>query len=204
MTITLKKTEEKSCEELVRELDEKEIQSVPIKLQFAGVEDKDVYNITAPFSDEGEEIIAGRVESRDSEHSEVYFFVKKNDKWKPKEDLPTFTLQDPFITFINNDLILGGVEISPHLDNPGALTWRTVFYRGKSINELKPFFTGPNGMKDLRLVELLSGEVGILTRPQGDKGGQGKIGFNKVKKLEDLTIEVIDDTPLLEGAICSR
>ncbi len=35
---------------------------------------KDVYNITAPFEDQGELVIAGRVESRDSEHSQIMFF----------------------------------------------------------------------------------------------------------------------------------
>ena len=35
---------------------------------------KDVYNITAPFEWDGKTLLAGRVEERDSEHSEVFFF----------------------------------------------------------------------------------------------------------------------------------
>jgi len=44
------------------------------KLIFEDVGDKDVYNITVPFLHYGKNIIVGRVESRDSEHSKVVFF----------------------------------------------------------------------------------------------------------------------------------
>jgi hypothetical protein len=64
---------------------------------------------------------------------------------------------------------------------------------------LKPFFKGPDGMKDIRLVELQDGSVGVFTRPQGAKGGRGKIGFARVVSLDALTEAVIDDAPLLEG-----
>ena len=47
------------------------------KLSFSGVGDKDVYNITAPFEDEGQQVIAGRVEGRDTEYSKVVFFCSK-------------------------------------------------------------------------------------------------------------------------------
>ena len=46
------------------------------KLVFSGVDSRDVYNITAPFVDNGKKIIAGRVEERDSEHSTVIFLRK--------------------------------------------------------------------------------------------------------------------------------
>ncbi|MGZ9583638.1 MTP-1 family protein [Paenibacillus marinisediminis] len=169
------------------------------KLNFTGVGDKDVYNITAPFLDQGELVIAGRVESRDSEHSEVFFFVERDGAWVPREGAPTFELQDPFFTRIRGELIVGGVQIYPHPTMENALMWRTVFYKGAAIQELKPFFTGPDGMKDLRLVELQDGSIGVFTRPQGDKGGRGKIGFTRVERLEDLSIEIINDAPLLEG-----
>lgn len=44
------------------------------KLRFEGTGGKDVYNITAPFIDRGEQIIAGRLEGRETEYSEVVFF----------------------------------------------------------------------------------------------------------------------------------
>ncbi|ANS75673.1 hypothetical protein AWM70_14600 [Paenibacillus yonginensis] len=169
------------------------------RLLFEGVEGKDVYNIAAPFEDQGEMVLPGRVEPRDSEYSQVMFFVERSGKWQPREGAPVFDLQDPFHTRIGGELIIGGVQIYPHPDQAGMLMWRTVFYSGNSVSELKEFFKGPDGMKDLRLVELADGSIGIFTRPQGEKGGRGKIGFARVRSLKDLTLEVINDAPLLEG-----
>ncbi|EUJ31181.1 hypothetical protein PCORN_06825 [Listeria cornellensis FSL F6-0969] len=44
------------------------------RLAFVGAGDKDVYNITAPFVVDGKEVIAGRIEARDSEMAEIGFF----------------------------------------------------------------------------------------------------------------------------------
>ncbi|MFD1359042.1 DUF1861 family protein [Fictibacillus halophilus] len=189
----------KTCAELVEVYLEKDQPANPEKLKFTGVGERDVYNITAPFEDEGELVIAGRVEARDTEHSEVYFFVNRDGVWTPREGAPVFELQDPFVTRIAGELVLGGVEIFPHPTNEGALGWRTVFYKGSSIEMLKPFFKGPDGMKDLRLAELKDGSVAVLTRPQGEKGGRGKIGFTRIPSLEDLTLDVIEEAPLLDG-----
>ncbi len=54
-------------------------------------------------------------------------------------------------------------------------------------------------MKDIRLVKLINGEIGVFTRPQGEAGKRGKIGFTKIKSLEELNSDVISMTPLLEG-----
>ncbi|WP_258171020.1 DUF1861 family protein [Paenibacillus sp. R14(2021)] len=169
------------------------------RIAFGGYADKDVYNIAAPFMDNGVEIIAGRVESRDSEHSEVVFFAEREGTWLPLADAPVLVLQDPFHCRIGGELVVGGVEIYPHPVNEGALMWRTVFYRGGDIRSLKPFFKGPDGMKDLRLVELADGSIGIFTRPQGEKGGRGKIGYARVATLDELTLDVINEAPLLVG-----
>ncbi len=53
-------------------------------------------------------------------------------------------------------------------------------------------------MKDLRLVELPCGGIGVFTRPQGDKGGRGKIGYTRAAALADLTVDLIEEAPLLE------
>ncbi|MGP4079191.1 MTP-1 family protein [Pseudalkalibacillus sp. R45] len=169
------------------------------KITFTGVGEKDVYNITAPFEDEGELVIAGRVEGRDTEHSDVVFFVEEDGVWKPRKDTKTYALQDPFFTRIDGELVFGGVEIFPHPTHEGALSWRTVFYRGSTINELERFATGPNGMKDIRLIELANGKIGVFTRPQGEKGGRGKIGYTEIASLEELTPEVIDKAPLIDS-----
>ncbi|PWT99404.1 MAG: hypothetical protein C5B52_10715 [Bacteroidetes bacterium] len=195
--MTLVKGNVKTCEQLLNEF--AATPTNPVKIVFTGIGDKDVYNITAPFEEEGELVIAGRTESRDSEHSNVYFFVERNGEWVPRENCPVLELQDPFFTKIAGELVLGGVQIFPHPTKEGALGWRTVFYKGSSINSLTEFAKGPDGMKDLRLVELKDGSIGVLTRPQGEIGGRGKIGWTRISSLDELTIEVINDAPLIEG-----
>ncbi|PPA69878.1 MTP-1 family protein [Jeotgalibacillus proteolyticus] len=189
----------KTCEVLLEEYKKTEAPVYPEKLLFKGAEGRDVYNITAPFWDEGELVIAGRVEARDSEESEVHFFVEQGEVWVPREDTPVFKLQDPFFTRISGELILGGVQTFPHPQLEDALSWRTVFYKGASIARLEPFAHGPDGMKDLRLIELQDGKVAVITRPQGEKGGRGKIGFTVISSLSELTIETVEGAPLLEG-----
>lgn len=196
----LEKTETKTCDALLLEYElGGRLAADPLKLEFRGVDGQDVYNIAAPFEDEGEPVIAGRVESRDSERSRIVFFVEQGGVWTPREGAPAFALQDPFQTRIGGELVLGGVEVYPHPQREGALAWRTVFYKGASIADLEPFFTGPDGMKDLRLVELADGSVGVFTRPQGDKGGRGKIGYARAASLSGLTLQLIEDAPLLDG-----
>jgi len=148
--------------------------------------------------DKGKLIIAGRVEARDCECSTVYFFQKHGANWTPVEGYPKLQLQDPFFTKINEELLIGGVEVFKNSELEGSLMWRTIFYRGKDITSLKRFFVGPDGMKDLRLVQLSDDRIGILTRPQGEKGGRGKIGFTIVDTLEELCINIIDEAPLVE------
>lgn len=190
----------RKCAELLQAYNGKQAKAErPERILFSGVGGKDVYNIGAPFMDEGEAVIPGRVEPRDSERSQVMFFVQRDGKWQPRHGAPVLELQDPFHCRIKGELIVGGVEIYPHPTKPDQLMWRTVFYRGARIGELREFFKGPDGMKDLRLSELADGRVGVFTRPQGEKGGRGKIGFTAADALEDLSIELIEAAPLLEG-----
>jgi hypothetical protein len=196
----VKSTTVKSCQTLLEEYQFRAAFPVnPEKIVFQGVDDHDVYNITAPFSDNGEFVIAGRVEPRDSEHSQVRFFTEGEEVWHPLENSPVFDLQDPFFTKIGGELVLGGVEIFPHPTQAGALGWRTVFYKGKDIAHLERFAKGPDGMKDIRLVELKDGSIGVFTRPQGEKGGRGKIGYTHLNTLEELNAEVIENAPLIDN-----
>ncbi|OME45363.1 hypothetical protein BSK59_32715 [Paenibacillus odorifer] len=170
------------------------------KLRFEGTGGKDVYNITAPFIDRGEQIIAGRLEGRETEYSEVVFFRQEQDVWVPHPDYPSYELQDPFFTLINGELIFGGVRVIPDPLYPEHIvSWVTQFYRGKDIASLRAFLKGPYHMKDLRLIELADGEIGVLTRPQGLKGGRGSIGFYKARSLADITREDIEAAPLFEN-----
>ena len=175
-----------------------------IKLAFTGVEDKDVYNITAPFLSHGKKVIAGRVEGRDTEYSHVMFFEEKKGKWSPVDEAPVLALQDPCVARINNEIIIGGVEVFDHPTLEGCLWWRTVFFRGKDILSLQRFAVGPNGMKDIRLVERQNKKVGVFTRPQhpegivGSLGGRGKIGYVEVESLDEINPENLLKAQILD------
>lgn len=183
-----------STEKLLADYRKNKLQSKAEKIKFSGVGSRDVYNITAPFELNGKVIIAGRVEERDSEQSHIYLFEEQAGTWYPVEDSLTFELQDPFVTVIENQVILGGVEV---FFEEEQVSWRTVFYCLNSLEEAELLFKGPLGMKDLRLRELPNGNILVLTRPQGEKGGRGKIGSFVIKSLEELSIDKINEAPLL-------
>lgn len=176
----------------------------PQRIYFRGVDGYDVYNASAPFFCQGKELIAGRVEKRDSEQSRVMFFEKVHNEFVLIDDAPVFALQDPCITRIGSNLILSGVEVFPHPDNTAALWWRTVFYRGTDIYSFEYFTAGPNGMKDIRLCELNDGKIAVFTRPRhplghiGSAGGRGVIGYIEIANLSELTPEKINQAQHLE------
>lgn len=190
-------TKAQTCQELLELYQRSNMNIKGEKLEFKGVDDRDVYNITAPFEDDGEMVIAGRVEGRNTEYSEVIFFVCNNNVWEPRKNTRSFKLQDPFYTKINGDLIFGGVEVWANENEPDRLYWRTAFYKGKNINQLELFAKGPVGMKDIRLVELQDGRIGVFTRPQGDIGGRGQIGFTTINSIEELNPDVISNAELI-------
>ena len=172
----------------------------PEKLIFEGVAPKDVYNISSPFEFAGKTFILGRVESRDSEHSQACFFEAAGPaRYVLNLEAPSFQLQDPFYTFIEDQLVVGGVEVREKTSNPSEFEWRTVFYKGTDVTNLERFFEGPFGMKDLRIKGLNDGRILVLTRPQGEKGGRGNIGAVLLDCLDQLTVTAVDEAPLLEG-----
>lgn len=186
------------CKGLLTDYHKIKPEYIPKKLIFKGISNKDVYNITAPFMDNGKWIIAGRVESRKNEFSEVMFFEKYNDVWCHIADSPILKMQDPFFTRIDGELIIGGVETFVNTDDNKIYSWRTIMYKGNDIFHLKLFFIGPDGMKDLRVAKLGDGKVGVFVRPQGTKGGRGKIGFTKIDTIDDLSVGIINRAPLLK------
>lgn len=187
----------KQIQTLLKEYREQNV-SGGISLSLEGVLDKDVYNITAPFNWLGKVYIAGRVERRDSELAEIRFFEKIVDNhFRLVENTAVLALQDPFITFVQGELILGGVEVFPKETDSTKLDWRTNLYRVESLNKVKKILSGPVGMKDLRIKELADRRILVLTRPQGDKGGRGKIGATVINNLSELTNEKIATAPLL-------
>jgi hypothetical protein len=183
-------TSAKTCEDLLQEFISRNQPKEPIKLHFSGVGKRDVYNITAPFLYDGEEVIVGRVEERHSEFSQVFFFTRANEGWSPREHTPTFNLQDPAICTINEQLVFSGIEVITDPAHPEkVISWVTQFYRGTHIDSLRHFASGPGTMKDIRLVQLKDGRVGVLTRPQGNEAGRGQIGFTVIPSIDDLREE---------------
>lgn len=186
-----------TCDRLLMDYKKKKTKKLSRKMNFVGIFNKNIYNITAPFYNKGKVVIAGRVESRKETDSTVLFFEEYKDAWCHIIESPVMNLEDPFFTKIGDEMVVGGVEVFTDINNPNNLIWRTIMYKGSDIFKLKLFFVGPDGMKDLRITELKNGSIGVFTRPQGSKGGKGKIGFTKIKRLTDLSIGVIEDAPIL-------
>lgn len=187
------------CDELLNEFKVRNSVFKANKLKFILNDDKDVYNITAPFQIDNEMVIAGRVEARDSENSKIMFFKEIENEWRIIEGAPSFDLQDPFVARINGELVLGGVEIyeTGNIDMP--ICYRTIFLKGGSLNTLERFAIGPDRMKDIRLLELPDNKILVFTRPQGDIGGRGTVGYFIINSLEELNIENIEKAKLLDN-----
>ncbi len=166
----------------------------PRPLTFLGVEGMDVYNISVPFECAGKTYLAGRVEPRGSELSVVRLFERTGEETYTAV-LPEMTfknLQDPFVTRIGDEIVLGGVQVVTHpLDDSRIISWHTLFFRGRTPKELRLFAQGPARMKDIRLCETADHRVAVFTRPQGKKGGLGRIGFILLSGLEELNADTL-------------
>ncbi len=169
------------------------------KTPFSGVGEKDVYNIAAPFIYQGQPTIAGRVESRDEELAEIVLFSEAEDgAWHPIDGAPTFPgLQDPAITQIDGRNLLGGVRF-PVAIGDDTHAWQMEFYLEQKDGSFEKAFSGPPKMKDIRLAQLPSGDIVVMTRPQGERGGRGKIGYLIVDSLAAITDEAIKNAPLFD------
>lgn len=191
----------KTCDELLLEFKGKDFKDASSKIKFdlGEADTRDIYNITAAFTWNGETIIGGRVEARDSEDSEVVFFKQEEDGvFRPRKGYPTYRLQDPFLAIIHEELVIGGVEIYDDPLKPGTLAYRTIFLKGKTLDSLERFAKGPERMKDIRLLQLKEDKILVFTRPQGEIGGRGTIGYTVINKLEELTVENIEKAVLLD------
>lgn len=198
----LEKHTPKSVKEQYKNFDQATVISSKV-LTFKGVDGLDVYNPSIPFQMNGKIYIAGRVEKRCEEFSKVKFFEKKKDCYELVESAD-LTLQDPFVTTIDNEIILGGVNVTWGNGKDIETTWKTDFYKVKSPVEVEYLFSGPSHMKDIRLVQLPNKKIAIFSRPQGGEiweklNAIARIGFTTVDKLSDITPEIIKNAPYLEG-----
>jgi len=190
------------CTELLKNFEEKEVISFGKKLNFSGVNNSDVYNISAPFNIKNKIFISGRVENRSAwANSQVMFFEENEGTWYPSKNTPTLPLEDGFFTKIKNEMIIGGVEVypTPTKIDPNSIGYRTAFYQGEDLYSLQKFTTGPDRMKDIRLVSLSNNKIGVFTRPQGGKNKGGRIGFTEIDKLDDLNAKTIINAKIIEN-----
>ena len=174
-------------------------------LTFKGVEKFDVYNCSIPFAWQGKRYIFGRIEGRTEwMRSWVRLFEETGpDTYTLVPDSMIYQLEDPFISIIHNQLVLGGTHV--RLKEAGALdTFYGYFYRGGDLMDLRYFTTGPRHMKDIRLVELADGKIGVFSRPKGEEvakahGSSAMIGFAVIDSLDQLGPQVIENAPYIEG-----
>lgn len=172
-------------------------------IKFEGVKENNVFNITAPFEYKGETLIAGRIQaSKDkSLASTIGIFKQTGDSsFLLRNIFPAIGLEDPFIASIKGNLILGCVKTYQTDEN--GIGYKTIFYKNPDLDHLdlehEPFAVGPDGMKDIRLVELSDKKIGVFTRPQGAVGGKGKIGFTILNSLDELNKDTITTAPLID------
>ncbi|HCE46953.1 MAG TPA: hypothetical protein DET40_25685 [Lentisphaeria bacterium] len=173
-------------------------------LAFHGVKGYDVYNSSIPFTWKGRDYIFGRVERRyEWARSWVRLFEKTGkDDWTLVKDSMIYQLEDPYVCKIGSELVLGGTHVrykSSEVD-----TYYGYFFRGADISDMYYFTTGPDYMKDIRLVQLKDGRIGVFSRPRNKEimkkfGCESQIGFTVIKKLEDLTGDVIENAPYIPG-----
>jgi hypothetical protein len=82
-------------------------------------------------------------------------------------------------------------------------TYFAYFYKGADINDLYYFTTGPDSMKDIRIVELADGRIGVFSRPRREDiqqkyGSDAMVGFAIINSLDDLNGDVIENAPYIE------
>ncbi|THF84161.1 DUF1861 family protein [Cohnella fermenti] len=174
------------------------------KLRFIGVDGYDVYNVSIPFESDGRRCLFGRVERREEwARSWVRLFENTGkDEWTLAPNSMIYPLEDPCVSVLGGELLLGGTHVRYR---QGAVdTLYAYFYRGTDPKDLVYFATGPDGMKDIRLVELADGRIGVFTRPKGLEiarryGSLAMIGFTVFGSLDELTPETIEQAPYLTG-----
>lgn len=175
-----------------------------VTLTFKGVEGYDVYNPSIPFEWKGTRYLFGRVERRaEWARSWVRLFTESGpDQWTLVPDSMIYQLEDPYVSLIGDQLVMGGTHVR---FKQGAIdTYYGYFYKGEQIDDLVYFTTGPDRMKDIRLVELLDGRIGVFSRPRNDEvrakyGSESVIGFTVIDSLDELTAELVENAPVIPG-----
>lgn len=166
-------------------------------LGFEGVDGYDVYNCSIPFAEKGETYLYGRVEKRAewaSSHVRLFRQTGENT-YAVVEDAPCYALEDPFIQRIDGELVLGGTHVRKDAEG-NVLTYWCDFYRGADTRSLRLFATGPDRMKDVRLIQVPGG-VGVFSRPR--TRNSASIGYAQIESLDALNADAIIRAETIEN-----
>ena len=174
-----------------------------VTLKFHGADGFDVYNSSIPFTVGGKRYIFGRVERRNEwARSWIMLFesTDNKDEWSRVEDAIPYQLEDPYISFIDGLLVMGGTYVVKSRSQ--IKTYNSCFYKGTDVRDLYYFETGPEYMKDVRLVQLGDGRIGVFSRPRNDEvrekyGSDAVIGFAIIDSLDGLSAEVIENAEVI-------
>lgn len=175
-------------------------------LHFDGVEGWDVYNASIPFQAGEDMYIFGRVEKRaEWARSHVGLFRQVGrDHFALVPGAGFSLMEDPFVARVQGELVLGGVHVRYMRGEIDSLS--TYFFRGTAPDDLRYFTTGPAGMKDIRLLDMQDGRVGVFSRPKSQAyasqtGRQADIGFAILDSLDALDEESISRAKPIEGVL---
>ena len=171
-------------------------------LTFKGVEGYEVYNCSIPFTWHGHSYIYGRVEKPDAwARSVVRLFEKTDqDEYTAVPGSMVYQLEDPFVQFFGDEIVMGGTHV---VKERGSIkTYHGYFYRGTELEDLCYFTTGPNRMKDIRLVPLKDGRIGVFSRANGQAveetyGSSAVVGFAVINDLNELTADLIEHAEVI-------
>jgi hypothetical protein len=236
--------EPKSHEQLVDELDARPAVGPGTIYRIDGIGDKIAYNPSRPFRciapATRREVTAMyvRVESIEADwfnhldrppgvyDSEAILYLEAGPgSWIPATPenfgpagLQHDLMEDPFLEFLGEELVMGGVRIDfstaegghdpipldaiEHFHYPASPTVTTEFFRGPGPAALRRFATIRH-MRDVRVVRLGDGRVLVATRPQGGEAGMGTIGLVLIDNLADLDQSAVERARLIKSLLVS-
>lgn len=187
-----------------RTYEESYVPQESVRLRFLGVDGYDVYNCSIPFIWGEKRYIYGRIE-RHEEWMRSWtglFLETEKDTYRLVKDAMLYQLEDPYVSIIHGELILGGTHV--RLKQGRLDTYYGYFYRGCDVRDMYYFTTGPDMMKDIRLVELKDGRIGVFSRPRGEAvkeqfGSEAIVGFTVIDTLDDLSPEAVENAEGIPG-----
>ena len=196
-------------EQLRKEYDANNVKKDGKLLKFSGVKGKDVYNCSIPFVYGDSTYILGRVEPRKKFADSVSYLFRqnKNGVWQKVHGFDALPIEDPCYIRLDNEVVVIGTHVVKECGR--IKTYYGYFYRGKDVFHLEYFTTGPYYMKDIRLVQLPRGEIGVFSRPRSDEikkkyGSESVVGFTVIKSLDELSASVIEKAEVIVGFFSSE